>query len=393
MTTAVGTGASRKHDTMAAATEASRAALSRLGESLPTFGFLFAAPSHDLRQAMRAIKEVAGITDLLASSTAGELTEDGLLHGGLVVMLVASDGTHRIALGEGLRGNCKKVAYDLWKAANEGKAEARTRDQRYLNTVLLTDGLAGTGEDLVQHMFEAAGTASQIVGGAAGDEGAFKETFVGAGLHASPNAAAALHVFSERKWGIGVNHGLRATTKPMRVTRANANVIHEIDGAPAFEVYRRHAQERGVRLTRENAGTYMIANELGVLFFDKISRARAPLSVQPDGALSCAAAVPQGSFVSILDGDPPSMVEAAKGAAQEAREHLGKARAAGVLLFDCVCRGMILKDQFQGEIDAVRSVFGDVPIAGFLTYGEIAKYAGRLDGWHNTTAVVAAIPE
>jgi hypothetical protein len=33
------------------------------------------------------------------------------------------------------------------------------------------------------------------------------------------------------------------------------------------------------------------------------------------------------------------------------------------------------------------------PIAGFLTYGEIARYSGRLDGWHNTTAVVAAIPK
>jgi hypothetical protein len=67
-------------------------------------------------------------------------------------------------------------------------------------------------------------------------------------------------------------------------------------------------------------------------------------------------------------------------------------RAAGVLLFDCVCRGMILKDQFQKEIDAVRAVFPDVPIAGFLTYGEIARFKGRLDGWHNTTTVVAAIP-
>ena len=60
--------------------------------------------------------------------------------------------------------------------------------------------------------------------------------------------------------------------------------------------------------------------------------------------------------------------------------------------FDGVCRGMILQDRFQQEIDAVRGVFGDVPIAGVLTYGEIARYGGKLDGWHNTTAVVVAIP-
>jgi len=87
------------------------------------------------------------------------------------------------------------------------------------------------------------------------------------------------------------------------------------------------------------------------------------------------------------------MVDAARTAAEEAKDHLDGAQAAGVLLFDCVCRGMILKDGFNREVEAVRSVFGDVPVAGFLTYGEIARYQGSLDGWHNATAVVVAIPK
>jgi methyl-accepting chemotaxis protein len=201
-----------------------------------------------------------------------------------------------------------------------------------------------------------------------------------------------LHVFDAKPWGVGVDHGLRPTTKPMRVTASNRNVIHAIDGQPAFEVYKRHAKSRGITLDRENAGAYMIANELGVHFFSSLSRARAPLSVSPDGSLTCAAPVPEGSFVSILDGDPASMIAAAKQAAQQAHERMGPGEVAGVLLFDCVCRGMILGNEFDKEIAAVRSVFGDVPIAGFLTYGEIAQSAGRLEGWHNATAVVVAIP-
>jgi hypothetical protein len=54
---------------------------------------------------------------------------------------------------------------------------------------------------------------------------------------------------------------------------------------------------------------------------------------------------------------------------------------------------MILKDQFMNEVAAIREVFGQVPVAGFLTYGEIANYKGTLDGWHNSTAVVVAIPQ
>ena len=136
----------------------------------------------------------------------------------------------------------------------------------------------------------------------------------------------------------------------------------------------------------------MDASELGSHFFERITRGRAPLSCDARGALRCAASIPEGSMSSILDGEPGNMIQAARRAAESAKEGLNGVRAAGVLLFDCVCRGMILKDGLRREIDAVRSVFGDVPIAGCLTYGEIARRPGQLDGWHNTTAVVAAIP-
>jgi hypothetical protein len=96
--------------------------------------------------------------------------------------------------------------------------------------------------------------------------------------------------------------------------------------------------------------------------------------------------------VCILDGEPDSMVSAAGRAAEAAKAALGDAPVAGVLVFDCICRGLILDAAFQREIDAVRARFPDTPVAGFLTYGEIARFRGKLDGWHNTTTVVLAIP-
>jgi methyl-accepting chemotaxis protein len=229
------------------------------------------------------------------------------------------------------------------------------------------------------------------VGGAAGDEGRFRETSVAAGESAAVDAMAALHVFSRKSWGVGVGHGLRPASARMTVTRARANVLFQLDGRPAFEVYRDYASSRGVSLTLETAGPFLIGNELGIYLFDRLHRARAPLEVGPDGSLRLAAEVPEGASVCILDGEPDSMVAAAGEAAREAAQRLD-GPASGVLVFDCVCRGMILKDAFHREIEAVRGVFDDVPVAGFLTYGEIARYGGKLDGWHNTTAVVVAIP-
>ncbi|HVJ14410.1 MAG TPA: FIST N-terminal domain-containing protein, partial [Polyangiaceae bacterium] len=372
-----------------AAREAVMAALERLGDAKASYGFVFASPRHDLSSVLAGAREAAAGVEIIACTTAGEISEGGLVHGGVSALLVASDSsTAKAAFAERLRSDPLAAATALLTARAVARDGAPPSAKRHATTVLFTDGLSGTGERLVGELNDRAQGSSQIVGGAAGDEGKFKVTHVGAGAQAAGDAVAALHVFGAAPWGVGVNHGLRSTSKQMRVTAAEGNVIYELDGQPAFSLYQRHARARGVELTRENASQYLIGNELGIHFFDTIARARAPLAVGADGSLSCAAAIPKGSMVSILDGDPMSMVDAARSAAKEARDNLGGREPAAVLLFDCICRGMILKDGFQREIDAVRSVFGDVPLAGFLTYGEIARYQGKLDGWHNATAVV-----
>jgi methyl-accepting chemotaxis protein len=393
MGTIVGTGASTKATLAMAVDEATRMALGPLNKRTPQFGFVFTGPDRDLGAALTAVKRTAGQPTVIGATTAGEFTAAGLTHGGVTVMLVASDATSsRAGFAKDLKEDYRGAATRLARGLAEARQEGFGKNQRRPTTVLLTDGLAGKGEDLVLDLSERM-SAAQIVGGAAGDEGEFRETRVGCDGDSASDAVAALHVLSEKPWGVGVGHGLRPTTKPMRVTKAADNVVLQVNGAPAFDIYRAHAAQRGVKLTPANASPYMIANELGIHFFDRVTRARAPLSVGDDGSLNCAAAIPEGAMVSILDGDPDSMVAAASSAAEEARDHLEGSKAAGVLLFDCVCRGMILKDGFQREIAAVRKVFGEVPVAGFLTYGEIARYTGRLEGWHNSTAVVVALPE
>jgi len=392
MGTVTASGSSKLFDSDAAAREAVRAALQGLGGRQPSVGFLFASPAHDLGRALRAARE-ASRASVIGCSTAGEITERGLTHGGLALLLVASDTiTAHAGFSLGLRSDARSVADRLDHGLAEAGKAAANDGRPHLTSVVLADGLAGTGERLVDDLHGRAVKGAQIVGGAAGDEGKFQSTVVGADTQAARDAVAALHVFDATRWGVGVNHGLRPTTARMRVTRATGNVVHELDGRPAFSAYQEHAATRGVDLARERASPYLIGNELGVHSFDKIERVRAPLRAGSDGSLSCAAEIPTGSMVSILDGDPDSMIHAARAAATEAKHSLGERRAAGVLLFDCVCRGMILKSKFQRELEAVRSTFGDVPVAGFLTYGEIARYRRRRDGWHNATAVVVAIP-
>src|SRR5262249_10943664 len=137
-------------------------------------------------------------------------------------------------------------------------------------TVVLADGLNGVGEELVNQIMSATRPFQQVVGGAAADDGAFKARLVGGGADAHGDGAAVLHTFSRTPWGVGVDHGLKPTTRPMRVTRAQRNVVYQLDGRPAFDVYREYAAGKGVTLEAASAGPFLIGNELGIFVFDEI---------------------------------------------------------------------------------------------------------------------------
>jgi methyl-accepting chemotaxis protein len=389
--TRAASGTSRNPDTAVAVREAVAAARARLVDA-PLLGFLFASSKHPLGPAAALARECAGC-EFLASSTAGEFTEAGAMRGGLVVLLISSETMLFSAISAaGVRTDPTQVAKKLAAGFGSLVAKAASRGLGLSTSIFLVDSLGGNGERVVKELLANTRLFQQIVGGAAGDDGQFREASVGTSLAAGPDMAAVVHLFDSKPWGIGVDHGLAPTTEPMTVTRARGSVLYEIDRKPAFEVYREYAASRGVELEPQTASSFLIGNELGVYFLDELHHARAPVGVGPAGELLLVANISEGSKVCILDGKPDEMVAAARRAAEQARAHLGTAQACGVLVFDCICRGMILGRDFQREIDAVKEVFPETPIAGFLTYGEIAKFRGKLDGWHNATAVVAAIP-
>src|SRR5438105_2480906 len=250
MATVTATGSSTQPRAAAAATEAVRAALAGLAGKPPLFGFLFAASRHRLDEALAAARELAPGCDFLGCTTAGEITERGLTKGGMCAMLVASDEcVHDLRATAGLRTDFTAAANTLCAGFSDAAAAARSRGYVDSTTVTLIDGLSGVGEKLVAALIKSTRPFHQIVGGAAGDDGKFKATFVGGRKVADSDAAAALHVFGPKPWGVGVDHGLRPSTAKMIVTRASANVVHELDGKPAFEVYQGYAKQRGVTLT------------------------------------------------------------------------------------------------------------------------------------------------
>jgi serine/threonine-protein kinase len=387
-------GASMASDTVKAVREAVLRAQLGLENQRVALAVLFASARHDIGRAAEEVGTLTAGASVLACSTAGEFTERGLTKRGLSVLLVASEDlrTH-VTFADAIERAPDAAVTKLCDGFEAASIAARQDGLKQSTTLALFDGLSAMGESIVDGLLANTRGYQRIVGGAAADDGAFIRTQVATKERAASEAAATAHVFTRKPWGIGVAHGLAPSTGRMRVTRAKGNRIYEIDRRPAFEVYREYARTKfGIDLVADKAAPFLVQNELGIYYFDALRNARAALRVESDWSLVCAGNVPEGASVCILTGDTDSMIQAARRAASEAAEQLEGSPAAGVLVFDCVCREAMLGPAFDREINAIAQVFPQAPIAGFLTYGEIARARGRLEGWHNATVVVVAIP-
>jgi hypothetical protein len=108
-------------------------------------------------------------------------------------------------------------------------------------------------------------------------------------------------------------------------------------------------------------------------------------------SLSCMAEVPQGALVWIMEGDETSVLEATDAACGDSLAALDGQRPLGVIAFDCIARRGVLGDEgIRTEIGRLAAVTAGVPVAGFYTYGEIARTRG-LRGFHNQTLVVLSV--
>jgi hypothetical protein len=92
-----------------------------------------------------------------------------------------------------------------------------------------------------------------------------------------------------------------------------------------------------------------------------------------------------------MEGDDASVLSATDEACGDALASLDGHAPLGMIAFDCVARrGVLGDDGIQAEVARVAEHGNGAPVAGFYTYGEIARTQG-VSGFHNQTLVVLAL--
>lgn len=395
MTTKAGVGFSSATLAVDAGTAAAQQAMQSLGEPLADIVFVFAATSYEYARLLPAIRKITGSARLVGCSTAGEFTHAQVGHGSVAVMAIKSDSVRfSIGIGRGLKAAKNAAVAEALKSYSAEHRAARNAGFPHGTCIVLSDGLAGQGEDIVEEIHTIAGVLTQVVGGAAADDAKFARTDVFLDDNHYTDGIVIVYAFSKTPIGIGVRHGLTPACPSMIVTRVSGSVIHEIDGRPALGAYEKFAHSIGDSFTPETRDAFMITHELGMLTPNGEYKIRAPLSATEDGSIVMASEVPMGASVAIMSGTEEKLVSAAEDAARRAVSNLAGANPGAILVFDCICRRIFLGENYKHQVDAFRSVVGqDVPLIGWETYGEIALTPKEHSGWHNSTSVVAILPD
>jgi hypothetical protein len=323
---------------------------------------------------------------IVGCSSAGEIHGTRVLDDSLVVAVAKFDHvTLRIADAR-ISGTDESLA--------AGKEIARQLNAQDLRAVLvLSDGLQVNGSELVRGMNSILPASVTVTGGLAGDGDRFKRTWVIADRRLTPGFVAAVGLYGDAvRVGHGSKGGWDAFGVERRVTRSRGNVLFELDGRPALQLYKEYLGERASGLP---AAGLLFPLTLRSAPSDDKRLVRTILAVdEATQSMTFAGDIPEGYYAQLMCANFDRLIQGASEAALSTGNRVATGPAPLAIAISCVGRRLVLGERAEEETEATLEVLppGTRQI-GFYSYGEISPYTTGHCDLHNQTMTLTTISE
>ena len=365
------------------------AALAPLRAIAPQLVFVFGAVDR-LVEADRLALPLAELFPhavCVGCTTAGEITRAGVSDDSCVLTAVHFDHTQ-------VRGAVTALGtMDDSRAAGERLARQLIGPQ--LRAVMVFgQGVEINGSALLAGMSSAIGSEVLITGGLAGDGGAFKRTGTVSRDGVSDRNIVAVGFYGERvQFGHGSFGGWAPFGPARKVTRCAGNVLYDLDGEPALDIYKRYLGEFAKDLPAS-----------GLLFpFSMLGRdqteqglIRTILGIdEAEHSLILAGDIDPDGYLKLMHASTEGLVNGAHMAAEAANSMLRQPGDGLAILVSCVGRKLAMGVRVDEEVAAIASVYGrGAALTGFYSYGEISPLTpGTECKLHNQTMTVTCLSE
>jgi hypothetical protein len=325
-------------------------------------------------------------TVLLGCSTAGEISGAGVNdHSAIITTVSWRFGKPCLA---------STTLTDMEDSSAAGQRLGQQLSGQDLSAVLLLgQGVNINGSALIDGLASQLAAGVPIIGGLAGDGGAFTRTCVLGNDGVSDRLVVALGLPK----GLAVGHGSFGGWKPFgparKVTRSAGNILYELDGESALAVYKRYLGDYSAQLP---ASGLLFPFEMLGLDHSDMGLVRTILGVdEAEGALILAGDIMPEGYLRLMHASNDDLIEGAEAAAHAAHEMLQDTAQSLAILVSCVGRKLVMGARIDEEVEAVAELLGQGAIlTGFYSYGEISPFVNSLDcKLHNQTMTISILRE
>lgn len=278
---------------------------------------------------------------------------------------------------------------DSYKAGQDIANKLKAKDLSHM--LILSDGLNVNGADLVSGLKSILPTTS-ITGGLAADGGNFEKTFVIDMDQMKDKTIVGLGFYGNQlNVGYSSKGGWDSFGIERLVTKSDKNILYELDGKPALQLYKSFLGEEAANLPSSGLmfPLSMRENELSQPVVRTI------LAIDEEAqSLTFAGNIMQGSYVRLMKANTDRLIDGAENSAVSAVGVM-KQESELAILISCVGRRLVLKQLIEEEVEAVRHIIGpNSKITGFYSYGEIAPHSELSPcELHNQTMTITTLAE
>jgi hypothetical protein len=356
-------------------------------DSERTLVIVFASPEY-LDQPAEILELIDAFPNskIVGCSTAGE-----------IIGPYVNDTSLSVAVMQFERSTIEVVSADIKQAGESfavGEKLASKLGRGRLSAVfVLSDGLHVNGSELVKGLNSVLPKNVIVTGGLAGDGDRFERTWVIRNRKPESGAVTVVGLYGKH---LRVTHGSRGGWDGFgperRVTRSDGNILYELDGKPALDLYKDYLGDRASGLP---ATGLLFPLSIRQDSSDSRQLVRTILAVDEENqSMTFAGDIPKDCLAQLMRANFDRLVNGASVAADQAKINTAPDGPTLAVAISCVGRRLVLGERTEEETEiTLEHLPAGTKQIGFYSYGEISPHAAGACDLHNQTMTLTTFSE